>query len=108
LHKEQTNRNRPTETDQGEKLAGGADAGSPPAHTAPDPLDHDPTNALEANLARRVAGLAGALESAPAEILLAISWTPDGKFLDHIRSASPEWLATTLAVCDRFEAESVP
>jgi hypothetical protein len=91
--------------------AGAITAARPPASPAPSgddaPLDFDPTDELEARVAARVADLAARTDTAPSDILAAVSATKDGKTLDRIRGAPRPWLATTLSTCDRFASENL-
>lgn len=92
--------------------AGGNNGGppAPPASASRWILDHDEGDPLERRLAARIAHLARLVaerdgEADPLEILKAVSSTPEGKSLDHIRGAPDRWIEPTLRACDEFEAD---
>lgn len=87
---------------------------APPASvlSGGDLLDHDPSDPVETRLASRIDHLARMTTARegtpadPAEILAAVSVTPEGKSLDHIRGAPSAWVEATLRACDAFEADN--
>jgi hypothetical protein len=82
----------------------------PPAPPASVPgvelLDHDPSDPVETRLASRIDHLARIGLGAPLEILEAVSATPAGNFLDHVRGAPSAWLEATIRACDAFESDN--
>lgn len=107
-----------------DRRAGGADGNSSPGSNGSPPappagassgngygdglvLDHDPTDPAEVRLASRIAHLAQVTETAPLDVLAAVSSPPEGeRHLDHIRGAPPSWVEATLRACDAFEADN--
>lgn len=74
-------------------------------------LDHDPSDPVETRLASRVAHLTQLTakrdgQADPKEILAAVSATPSGNMLDHIRGAPAAWVEASVDACDAFEADN--